>query len=65
MELTSGWCSRCDVVVDFDRPVCDEHVDGCPELACLLCGAAYFGADVFYVAAISTMPASAVATPAA
>jgi hypothetical protein len=64
VELANGWCSRCEVVVDFERPTCDDHDDACPELVCLLCGTAYFGSD-FYVAAISTTPARAVVTPAA
>jgi hypothetical protein len=64
VELANGWCSRCEVVVDFERPNCGEDDDNCPELVCLLCGTAYFGSD-FYVAAISMTPTNAVVTPAA
>ena len=65
MELATGWCSRCEVLVDFERPMCDDHPQDCPELVCLLCGAAYFGGDFYVFAAISTTPTSAVVTPAA
>ena len=67
MELATGWCSKCVRVVDFERPECGEHLDDCPELICLLCGAAYFGGDdAYYVAAaVSTTPINAADTPAA
>ena len=65
MELVNGWCSKCATVVDFERPLCGDHLDDCPELACCLCGAGYTGGEFAIFVAVSTTPTSAVITPAA
>lgn len=66
MELAAGWCERCHAEVDFERPVCPDHLDECPELICAVCCAAYVGGEVVaYPAAINTTPAREAVTPAA
>lgn len=65
MELVNGWCSKCASVVDFERPLCADHFEDCPELVCCLCGAGYTSGHSPTLRAISTTPASAVITPAA
>jgi hypothetical protein len=66
VELATGWCGRCATEVDFERPVCADHADDCPELICTMCAAAYFGGDIVaYPAAINTTPMRAAVTPAA
>jgi hypothetical protein len=65
VELATGWCSRCETEVLFERPMCPDHVE-CPELVCTECCAAYVGGEVVpYPAAMSTTPAREAVTPAA
>jgi hypothetical protein len=64
--LATGWCGRCEMDVDFERPICADHPDDCPELICTLCATAYVGGEIVpYPEAMSTTPMRAAVTPAA
>ena len=40
-DLVLRWCADCRVEQLFEVPPCgDGHDDGCPDLACTVCGAA-------------------------
>jgi hypothetical protein len=52
-----AYCPGCREERPFETPVCDEHGDECPELACVLCGWALVGP--FEVAVVQARAGSA------
>jgi hypothetical protein len=65
VELTTGWCGRCEADVEFEQPVCPDHLDDCPELVCTLCSFAFVVVEVGSSAGSGAAPARVAVSPAA